>query len=348
MKKLKKFLICTLAAVFIQQAVFLYVENVYISRSGDMHEVEVSDSADDQLKETITLKKDIAKDNITMSPDGGYIAYMDNDNLKVYNSEDKTEKDLTKKIDGEIVYHTWTDGAEMLIVKREESKGEKYYKLVKYNAKEKEAEELVDFDKNDVKIPIRDENEKIGGITFSTASAVIYLKIDKSNGKSDLYRSNTMNQFTKVISNKQITDVELPANLGKCIMTSSGKLSILDGENINVPDNITPRILGSSLMEKTNYIYIGNEVNGKINKIYYKKLNSEDKNWQSIDLKYPVFKDDIEITKWGNMYVNYSEDSSVVDLKSEKKVKYDGEFIQFYSDTVISKDGKEITKTKIS
>lgn len=344
MKKFKLILICTIVTIFLQQLAFLYVENIYISRDDNIEAVEVEEN-DEEENETITLKDNA--ENINVSTDGLYVAYNKGNNLLVYNSEDDSVNDLSSKLEGQVVSYKWTDGSKMYIIKRVSEGDGNYFKATLYDAKEKEFKDLIDYDKNDVKIAIENKNDVIGDFTFSTASAVMYIKVNKSNGNSDLYMCDTMNKLKKVRKNKEIGDIELPTNLGKCIMTLSGVITILDGNDIPIPEGINPRILGSSLKDKTNYIYIGNEENGKITKILYKQLDSTGE-WNTISLKEPVLKSDIKVTKRGNVYVNYSNEKLVLNVDTEKEFKYKGEFVQYYADGFISKQDNDLIKTPIS
>ena len=101
------------------------------------------------------------------------------------------------------------------------------------------------------------------------------------------------------------------------------------------------------MKDKTNYIYIGNEENGKITKILYKQLDSTGE-WNTISLKEPVLKSDIKVTKRGNIYVNYSNEKLVLNVDTEKEFKYKGEFVQYYADGFISKQDNDLIKTPIS
>ena len=144
----------------------------------------------------------------------------------VYNSEDDSVYDLSSKLEGQVVSYKWTDGSKMYIIKRVSEGDGNYFKATLYDAKEKEFKDLIDYDKNDVKIAIENKNDVIGDFTYSTASAGMYIKVNKSNGNSDLYMCDTMNKLKKVRKNKEIGDIELPTNLGKCIMTLSGVITI--------------------------------------------------------------------------------------------------------------------------
>lgn len=93
MKKFIRFLALTVAAVIIQNAIFLFIEKVYCSTdiTTNAEKVEMEDPSAN-LKNEVQLKDGV--DGVTVSTDGRFIAYVEDGKLKVYDLSDESEKEF--------------------------------------------------------------------------------------------------------------------------------------------------------------------------------------------------------------------------------------------------------------
>ena len=93
MKNLKRIIAWTIIAVIIQHTIFLYLENVYCSTDINTRAEKVETQeykANDKME--IEIKSGV--NNISVSSDGRFVAYLDNGKLKVLDSSDNTEKEF--------------------------------------------------------------------------------------------------------------------------------------------------------------------------------------------------------------------------------------------------------------
>lgn len=346
MKNLLRIVVWTVVAVIIQQGILLYLENVYLSTDYEIkaEKVEEKDEKPEEEKEKIVIKNEV--DNLSISRNGRFIAYMDGGKLKVLDSEENKENEFNPDNKGEVVYYKWlTEGNSMMVIQKVERNGSVYYEPVSYEAKKNIATSVVDWNYNEIRIPVKDEEDTIENVEFSTATNVFYIKIKKGNGKSDLYSLNVMNQMTLVRENKDIGNIVVPTTNANCVMEMGNYVTILNSpNNIEIPNVTKARILGADINDN---VYFGDEVDGKIAKIYYCILNNEKLKWNILSLSMPVYKDDIFIDYSGKIYINDSLNKSVTELTSGKIINYDGDFIQIYSDGVISKVENSLIKNKL-
>lgn len=346
MKNLLRIVVWTLVALIIQQGVFLYLENVYLATDYEIkaEKVEEKEGEPEQEKEEIQIKNKI--DKLSVSHDGRFVAYMEDGELKVLDSKENKENKFMPENKGQIVFYKWlTDGNSMIVIQKIQEKGNIYYEPISYNAKKSTVTSIVDFNYNEIKIPVKDDEDIVENVEFSTATNVFYIKIKKSNGRSDLYSLNVMNQMTLVRENKYIGDIVVPTTNANCVMEMGDSVTILNRpDNIEIPNVAKSRILGTDI---NDYVYFGEEVDGKITKIYYTILNEEKLKWNILTLSKAVKKEDICIDYSGKIYVNDSEGKTVTELTTRKAISYEGEFIQIYSEGIIYRKGDKIFKKQL-
>jgi len=346
MKNFIRILACTLIALSIQQGIFLYVENVYLA-------LDVKIEAEKVEEKEVPKKKDPNEINIkdglgpvSLSSDGRFIAYMDDNKLKVLDSDDGSEKEFTSENNGEVVFYKWlTNENSIIVIQKVQKKGDSYFEPVSFNAKKGETRQLADFNMQEVRINIENKTDKIDNVVFSNATHSLYIKILKSNGKSDLYYANVMNQLAEVRSNKNIGNIIVPTTNTNAVMEMGDGATILNSTgNIEIPNVEDIKVMGVDINDN---VYFGEQVNEKISKIYYTVLNDKKIQWHTLTLQKPVDKTDILIDYLGKVYVNNKVESNVFELVSKKIIKYEGQLIQTYSKGVISRNGNKLMKNEI-
>lgn len=345
MKILNKVLIFTFLAFIIQQGIFFYVENIYLSSNMDI-KIEKSDDneTNKNVEKEIELKEEA--NDLKVSSNGRYIAGISNGKLKILDSDENKYKDVQNNINGNIVFYKWVTNSDRIIaIQKIREKNKNYFEPVAFNAKNGEQIELADFDLNKLRVVMEDDEDKVEDIPFSIGTHSLYIKIKRSNGKCDLYYANTMNQLEKKRENKEIGNIVIPTTAANAIMEMGSQVTILDSPgNLLVPNTTKPKLLGTDINDN---VYIASEINDKITKIYYAVSSDNYKNWNEITLNNPTNKENILVDYNGTIYVNDKENKSVTELKSKKTIKYKGELLQTYSKGVISKDGNKLIKNNI-
>ena len=350
MKNLVRILVWTLVAVVIQQSIFLYVENVYLAADVKIEAEKVEEKVEE--KETpkeknpneIDIKDGIG--NVSLSSDGRFVAFLENNKLKVLDSNDSSEKEFKSDNDGEVVFYKWLPNENsMIVIQKVKKDREFYFEPISFNARKGETRQLADFNLNEVRMNIENESDKIDAVVFSTATHSLYIKIQNENGKSDLYYANVMNQLAQVRSNKDIGNIVVPTTSTNAVMEMGENATILNSSgNIEIPNVQITKILGTDINDN---VYFGEEVNNKINKIYYTMLNNEKLQWNTLTLSKPVDKENIIVDYSGKVYVNDKIAGSVLELMSKKTIKYQGELVQAYSKGIISRDNNKLIKNEI-
>ncbi|MCE5220679.1 MAG: hypothetical protein LLF98_05255 [Clostridium sp.] len=346
MKNLVRILVWTLIALVIQQSIFLYVENVYLASDVKIEAEKVEEKETLQKKNLneIDIKDGIS--DVSLSSDGRFVAYLENNKLKVLDSNDNSEKEFKSDNDGELVFYKWlTNENSMIAIQKVQKNGEFYFEPLSFNARKGETRQLADFNLNEVRINIENKNDKIDNVVFSTATHSLYIKIQKKAGKSDLYYANVMNQLAEVRSNRDIGNIVVPTTSTNAVMEMGEGATILNSsENIEIPNVQITKVLGTDINDN---VYFGEEINDKITKIYYTVLSDKNLQWHTLTLTKPVDKEDIIVDYGGKVYVNDKPAGSVLELTTKKTIKYEGQLVQSYSKGFISRNGNKLIKNEI-
>ena len=347
MKNLIRILVWTLVAVIIQQSIFLYVEKIYLASDVKIEAKKVEEKEVPKEKKLNEIEIKDGVEQVSLSSDGRFVAYFEDNKLKVLDNNDNNEKEFQSEKDGEIVFYKWLINENSLIViQKIRENGELYFEPVSFNAKKGETRQLTDINLNEVKINIKNKNDKVDDVVFSNATHSLYIKVKKQSGKSDLYYANVMNQLAEVRSNKDIGNIVVPTTNANAVMEMGDSVTILNSPgNIEIPNVQITKILGTDINDN---VYFGEQVNDKITKIYYTIISSEKLQWHTLTLQKPVDKEDIIVDYSGKVYINNKAENSVLELTTKKIIKYEGKFMQSYTKGFISKENNKLIKNEIA
>jgi len=345
MKKIKRRLMWFIIALILQQSIFLYVEKVYLSTDLNIKAEQVQDQENLADKKTeIDIKKGL--NEVKLSSDGRFISYLENSKLEILDSNDNKEKECTIDNGAEVVFYKWlNDEGNMIVIQKIKDKGVYYFEPISFDAKKGEARNLADFDLNKVRIKLESSKDEVDNVVFSTLTHSLYIKVKKSSGKYDLYYANVMNQLKKVKSDKVIGSVVVPTTSTNAVMEEGSTITILNTKgNLSIPNVKAPKILG---VDVNDNVYFGEVADNKIKNIYYTVLSDKNRKWNELKLTKPVDKEDIIIDYSGKVYVNDKSAGSVLELTSNKSIKYKGDFVQSYSKGIISRVDNKLMKNTL-
>lgn len=345
MRKIKRKLMWFTIALILQQSMFLFVDKVYLASDLNIkaERVEEEENIADKKSE-IDIKSGLGK--IKLSSDGRYVSYVEDNKLKVLDSNDNKEKVCEIDSGAQVVFYKWlNDEGNMIVIQKIKEKGVYYFEPISFDAKKGEARDLTDFDLNKVRVKLESSKDEIENVVFSTLTHSLYIKVKKSSGKYDLYYANVMNQLKKVKSEKVIGCLAVPTTSTNAVMEEGANINILNTkENLLIPNAKSAKILGADVNDN---VYFGEVSDNKIKNIYYAVLSDTNKKWYKLKLTSPVNKDDIIIDYSGKVYVNNKSENSVLELTSNKSIKYKGDLVQSYSKGIISRQDNKLTKNKL-
>lgn len=347
MKNFVRIIVWTLIAMAMQNGIFIYFEYFYLGADVEINATKVEDNKKNEDEDNADIIKiNAGAKNISVSMDGRYAAYIDGEDLKVYDSYKNEESVFDCETKGTIESYKWlNDENIILVIQKVVEDGITYFEPVSYDINKNEARELADFHYNKMRIQVENEEDKVENISFSTSTHSLYIKIRKTNGLCDLYYSNVMNVVNKVRINKEIGNIVVPITNTDAVFEMENNVTVL-----NSPDNVVidgvenAKLLGSDYDDN---VYIGSEENGKITAVYFKNLDDEESQWNTYFLDNPVSKDNISIDCHGRVYVINTSSKSVKELSGNQIYDYEGKYLQPYKDGFITVSDDKIIKNNI-
>lgn len=326
MNKLKLFLKWGLLSVILQCLVLFVFDKFYFKLNSNVN-VKAIDIASQYTKENKDVKLPGDMLDKKISYDGEYVAYLNNNNeLKVFNTlkEEETNVDIENE---KASYYTWLRDRNRLLVITD----------TKYNSRQNTVNLYsVDVDTNKTKkIELGNINSsyKVSEITASTKTGVIYIEFTNDETKESMVK--------RIDNNDDVTDVSLvtetPGNIE--IMPRADRL-VYDSEKesgiyltqpnkkLGINQSFKVRLLG---VDETGNVYFGEMKDKKVFKVVYGDVEKPIDNWNKIQLDKDLDLSNIYIGKDGEIYVLDSDKKVVKDIKNGKEYKYEGDFLQMYS-----------------
>jgi len=345
MSKTKRRLMWFTIALILQQFIFLFVENVYLGTDLNIKAEQIQEKENLADKKTeIDIKKGLK--DVKLSSDGRFVSYIENNKLKILDSNDDKEKECETDNGAEIVCYKWLSNENnMIVIQKVKENGVFYFEAISFDAKKGAVRELADFSFKKVRIKLQNSKDEIDDVIFSTSTSSLYIKVKQSDGKFDLYCANIMNELKKVKADKYIGNVVVPTTNANAVIEEGSAITILNTKGyLSIPNIKMAKVLGADVNDN---VYFGEVVDNKIKNIYYTVLSDKNRKWNELKLSKSVDKEDIEIDFSGKVYVNNKSESNVLELTSNKTIKYKGTFVQSYSKGIISRVDNKLMKNKL-
>jgi hypothetical protein len=341
MKKLKKVMVWAALSLIVQFSGLFYADNYLFSSDGGKI---VSKKVEEKSKQAV---KDIqipqTANHINLSYDGKYVAFYENEILDVVNSMTGEVKKIDFNQGVKVSYYKWLpDRNRMLIAEKPSGKSGGNIKLSYYDVDKGEKVEVKD-------IAWTDSKSEVVDIKLSTLTNVIYIKVAHSGNRSSIYWLNIMKELKKVDTKGYlIGNMEVIPHEDKLVYEdlTYSKINIT-----NMKDPLTFKNSGKmtliSIDEEDN-IYLGEIQNNKIVKIYYGIAKQPADKWKSTILKEPVEQKDMYVSGAGTIYFNDNLKGVVTDITTGKETKYEGRFLQMYSEGVATISQGKLLKVKFN
>lgn len=343
LKKIKKVIIWALLSLIVQFSGLFYANNYLFSTDGGKIVFKKIDENRKQAAKDIQVSVPQSASHINVSYDGKYVAFYEGEILDIVNTLTGEVKKVDFNQGIKVSYYKWLpDRNRMLIAEKPSSKNGGNIKLSYYDVDKDEKVEIKD-------IAWTDSKSEVVDIKLSTLTNVIYIKVAHSGNRSSIYWLNIMMELKNVDTKGYII----------------GNMEVIPHEDKLVYEDLTyNRIYVTNMKEPLSFknsgkmtllsideednIYLGEVLNNKINKIYYGTAKESTDKWKSIVLKEPVDAKDIYVSDEGTVYLNDNLKGIVVDMASGKETKYEGRFLQIFSDGVASISQGKLIKTNFN
>lgn len=281
-------------------------------------------------------------ENIRISYNGKYIAYFENDDLKVMNTTTGEVETVETTGDSQVSYFIWlNDRNRIVMTEKEKSKKGQILSLSSYDVDKSEKIKMVDLCEVD-------SNSTVEEIKSSTKTGVNYIKISHSTNRSSIYRVDINHKVTKVATQvNNLGNIFVVPRLDRLVyddMLNRGIYATQPNKKLNFKQGSKTALLG---IDGESVVYVG-EVNqeNKISKIYYGTLDESQSLWKEVALSSAVDSKDVYINFKGQLLINDNLQGKIKNITLNKEYKYEGNFIGIYNDGVATVVNNKLYKTE--
>lgn len=329
MRRFKKILKWSIIPLILELSLLFYIDKFYLTGS-----LKFNIMKDTKLGSKINfakIKVSVPNDAemIKVSYDGKYVSYFTNGILKVVNTQDNSEGTIKFPNTIKADYYCWLPDRDRLLIaeKNNGGSGKYYYTISYYDTREKERVQLSDSSSKALKMSIADSKYKVESIALSTLTNATYVKIARDGMKNRIYRIDAQSDLTSFLNNNyKIGSIATLNRNDKFIYEdlTHKRIGIIGKNTSYVSDIINPYIMG---IDSEDRLYIGSAKGTKVTTIFYKSMENNAGIWEPLKLSEPTEKDDIYITKEGNIYIDDSLSGVLREAKTGKEIKYTGKFL---------------------
>jgi predicted small secreted protein len=333
----------------LQTSVLFYLDKFYFVTETKFETTKIEEPVKPVVvKKEVEIKIPDKADKVTMSYDGKYLAYIQEDTLYVVNTINEAIKKVEFDKDIKVSYYKWLpDINSMFIAEKNITVKTDSLKFSNYDA-EKDRKKAIEADNrgNTTLINLPDKQSEVVDIQLSPLTNMVYIKIQHNGNKTSIYSMDIMAQVEKL---------RLNTNIPGKILTFLHEARMAYEDSINhkiwvtgINKSITIKNLNNPVLLATddeNKLYIGQLDNGKITRIYYGLVKDTQDKWKSLELKNAVDKKDIHISVEGKVYINNNLKGAIADVASEKEYNYQGKFLQIYDKGIASISEGKLIKT---
>jgi hypothetical protein len=346
MKKFKRITIWMLLSLVLQSAGLLYLDKFYFVTETNFKTKKIETPTAKPQKEEVQIKVPNSAKHVSISYDGKFIAYYEDDTLEVVNTLTGTKNQVSFDKDEKVSYYKWLPDINTMIIaeKKTTAKGDTLT-FSNYDVQKNKKKDIsVDSKGKTNFITLPDKQSEVEDIELSPLTNMIYIKINHNGNKNSVYSMNVMSRIEKLKLNSYLTGSILTfpheARMAYEDVSNSKIYATGISKPISIKEIKKPILIAS---DEEDRLYIGNQEGDKVSKIFYGLVKDPTEKWKSIELNTPVDKKDIFISSEGNIYVNNNLKGTVTNLTTVKETSYKGKFLQMYNGGIAAiSDGKLI------
>lgn len=339
MKIFRRVFLWIIISLTIQFAGLFYV-NKYILTSDTSNIQTKKIVKSEPKKQDIEIKVPDNATHVNVSFNGRYLAYYDEDVLKVIDTKNGGEKKVDFADGIKVSSYKWlSDRNRMLIAEKETSKQSSNFKLAYYDVDKDVKEDIKELDWADKKSEVED-------IQASALTNIIYVKVANSGQRSSIYWINIMKEMKKVDTMAyMIGKIKVVPHEDKLIyedLTHQRIYMTGQDEPLKVNGVNSPSLIA---VDDNDNVYVGETQDNKVTKIYFGSVKEGNNTLQAIDLKGAIDKDALFVSPQGKIYINDNLKGIVREVSIGKEYVYKGNFVQMYIDGIISISDGKLEKT---
>lgn len=358
-----------------EAGVLYYLNNVYLHEN-DHYQVTRLSSPLSQSQKHHALTLSGAAQNLSVSHDGDYLAYLENGTVQIADMTSGQTTTVPAQKNRVVSYFKWVYDHDRLIIvekntpgsgsaddsassspdtksSRSSSSDTSFAEFYSFDMSDKSIQLVRDYmNDNDVRISLNSASDSITDMDMSTETVVTYLKITGSTGHSRLWEANI------TVRNAALSN--LPTrNIGRIqSLKSSDGLLYEDNDTGHVylysakTENSTVfsvngqkslRLLG---FDQSDNQYIGIVQNNLVTSVAYG--NPLTQSWQTIALPAPTDPSAVLVAFDGTVFVNDTSAHTMKELADGKTTAYTGSVVNVYDGGFYTLDNGVVTDHPVS
>ncbi|MHC1721504.1 MAG: hypothetical protein AB9844_12660 [Clostridiaceae bacterium] len=340
MKIFKRVMIWASISIAIQFSGLFYINNFFLSESTNIKVNKIISKNSGKSNVEVYIPE--GAKNVSASYNGRYIAYYDNDGLKVINTStgDKKVVEFSKGV--KVSYYKWlSDRNRMLIAEKHTSEGSNDFQLAYYDV-DKDTKDKIEY------LTSAGSKAEISHIEASPLTNMIYIKLANSDNRNSIYSVNIMKEIRKVS-----TYTNTVGNI--CIVPHEDNLIYEDYAYKKIYSTKTGKAIEIAGVDKSvllsvdsnDNVYIGALSGDTINRIYYGPVGADTSTYKTADPGTAADNKEVLVSNDGMIYLNDNFRGKVTELATGKEYTYPGNFIQIYEGGVLSLSDNQAVKTAV-
>lgn len=343
MKKLKKMITWAALSLIVQFSGLLYANNYLFASNGNkIVSKKIEENKKGSVKEIQVVVPQNA-DHINLSYDGKYVAFYEGEILDIVNTQNGEVKKIDFNKGTRISYYKWLpDRNRMLIAEKQAGTNGGALKLSYYDVDKEEKVEIKD-------IAWADSKSEVVDIKLSTLTNVIYIKVEHSGNRSSIYWLNIMHELKKIdTKGYMIGNMEVIPHEDKLVYEdlTYNKIQVTNMKEPLVFKDASKLVLLS--IDEEDNIYLGQVQNNKVVKIFSGTAKQTADKWKSTALKEAYDSKDIYVSPSGSIFLNDNLRGIITNMVTGKETKYEGRFLQMFSEGVSSIGQGKLIKTRLN
>lgn len=331
-------------SVIFQVLILLFFNNVYLGKRGEatMTLLPTDDQNSSAKTKVITATIPEKATNINVSYDSGYVGYMMNNNLEIYDiKEKKVLKSLSHKKDIITNFHWLSDRNTLIYATRASDDAPGAVQVITYNVDTEVSHEYP-------KITGLPKKSEIVSVELSHLTNSIYTLVKTSDADAKIYRYNVMSQLYHITNTSENTIIKNMQYMDKLVYQDNkiNKVSVFtwnEPRGSTAALNLKNKSVLLGIAGTDDEIYFG-ELNsdGKISKIIYGNDKESTDKWKDLAVKNPVLPKDISVSSMGFVYEVDESKKTVYNLNKNKNYTYKGTLVEVTDNQIVSLDNSEL------
>ncbi|MFD3156266.1 hypothetical protein ACFIJ5_05315 [Haloimpatiens sp. FM7330] len=336
MRWIKRIIIWICISLCIQIGILYYVDKDLFKQDTQIKSVKVDEKH--YTKETnmnISIHNEAKK--IRISYDGKYVSYYINNNLKVVNTYNGEVQNIKFDKDTSVSYYRWVPNQNRILIgeKKLEQMSSRF-KLTYYDAEKHIKNQITHLGWSDKEAQMQD-------IQIATLINVIYVKIS-NNKYSNIYKVDISGEISDFKVKSQLVGKIAVSNKSDIFIyedLSNMKLSKIENNiEYQIKDLKKLKLLG---LDDDDNVYLLQVNNGKVDKVFYTHIHNYMK-MTEVNILKECNVGDIYFYDNDKIYINYTKEHEVEEIKTGERIKYSGKFLDIYDKGILILDNHKLVK----